>query len=299
MPNTLSKAITPTTLFEDIQEFLARQSQENSADGPYVLPIKNGTELSPSPKSSDASETPVGQNISPLKFLPYCTLGKGERSIHFLLFRFLVCRGHCVIPEFPLDGRDSLDLLVLDERDEPMAAIELKHYSVHQTNGVGQLLNTEVPLAVAPSDKKKQRKPSLDGDYDKRKFSAVKWASGSRSLIANKTSDDIGIVIPLVQIGLLTAICSPSGGANHPAAFLRSYVKGKAITKSNSSNSYYSVPRIVGDWYANHQKNSRYSKGIWGWGPVESFFLLAQSPPWQPNSFPVVGRVGYVCVMTK
>ena len=45
-------------LFSDIQAFLARQSQGNRADGPYVLPMENETEGLPiSPGNWDVSET--------------------------------------------------------------------------------------------------------------------------------------------------------------------------------------------------------------------------------------------------
>ena len=281
MLTALNKKVTPTTLFEDIQTFLARQGKKNSEDEPFKFPCQ---------------------------FLPFFTLGKGERSIHFLLFNSLVASGYCVIPEFPLDGRDSLDLLVLDERNEPMAAIELKHYSVHQTNGVGQLLHTEVLPEVDPPNKQKTRKPSLDADYDKRKFSAVEWASGSRYLIAAKNSDDM--VIPLIQIGLLTAIYETGCVKrlkSHPVHFLKKYVHSGvngAISvnlpmREHPGNSAFRAKSAMDDVLSWWKNKNYYSKAICGWGPLESFSLPTPPPHGLKNFFPVVGRVGYVCVMTK
>lgn len=111
--------------------------------------------------------------------------------------------------------------------------------------------------------------------------------------------------IPLIQIGLLTAIHShgPVLASPHAVSFLSKYIHGKSPTngplvsagKKGSQQHFTNATTRVEQWW--HSYGSRvYRIGCWDWGPQENYAAIATVTP--VAYFPVIGRVGYVCVMT-
>lgn len=197
------------------------------------------------------------------------------------LYCFLECLGYKVLPEFSVSNgssrAQSVDLLVLDQAYSPIAAIELKSYSIHQSGGAGRLLTSPPPTA------KGRFAPSIDEDYRKRHGNTFPWLS---SLVAPTSHPSTSI--PLIQIGLLTAVQNPSGSLSHPARALRTWasrpVPGGWRTAAQLG---------INNWWST--ASGRYSAGCHGWGPQQTYSI----PPGIRNShFPVEGHVAYVCVMT-
>jgi hypothetical protein len=67
----------------------------------------------------------------PDRLLPYTSLGRGERSSQFVLFRYLESKNYFAVGEHPINGgRKSADFLVSTSTADPIAHIEGKHLSV-------------------------------------------------------------------------------------------------------------------------------------------------------------------------
>lgn len=277
-------------LFDEIVEFLARGTIEGSHEGPHNLAGRNAATI-PSPLSL-ASPAPVCQYRNP-QLLPICTLAKGERSAHFELHCYLRNKGYCVISEFPVlrpGNRDTVDCVVL-QNQLPIAVIELKSYSVHQPGGMSRLIGMPYLQHGVP------RKQSIEDDYLKRRNRKLRLP----------VCPPIARNVPLIQVGLLVAVydfgnppVSTAGvPPNHSVAFLNTYICGESPSRgvinhpasTLSVRNYNGADAIVSGWFnGGHQ----YRHGRWGWGPPESYNLSVGTP----NAFPVIGRVGYVCVMT-
>jgi hypothetical protein len=271
----------PITLYNDIQAFLEHRN----------LPTTHRTLSTTYDFSLPCSPPPVAPGWThghthtttncPLfsttdQFLPYCTMGKGERSIHFLFYQYL-CKNprYYIISEFSdinSFGRQAVDLLIIERTTGiPLAIIELKHYSVHQTHAPKKLQ----PLF-----------DGLDKDHEDKYLK-------SKSI----TLSGIAYIVPLIQIGLITAVyryISPVPGP-HPVSFIRKYINSidrgmlSAPASTNAISNYDNAMLYAYNWYT--RVSPRYTRGHGGWGPVECYTL-----PGVPD--PIVGRVSYVCVMT-
>lgn len=262
---------TADDLYLDILKFLARGANPNSPEGPHDL--ASGANTPPVPICGE----PIRLSQSHAALLPTCTLGKGELSAHFELHASLRTKGHRVISEVPPDpltatsNRDRLDLVALDAGGSPIAVVELKHHSVHQSASTTLL-------------------KALDTDFSKRHIQSI----AGHTIAPPK--------VPLIQIGLLTAICSPDWRTHSPIScspnFLRTYVD--PIKHSDAMNTMPPAPSTTRfkNYYADIEKwrhahpSWPYAQGVFGWGPCEQYGHT-------PSGLTVSGFVGYVCVMTK
>jgi hypothetical protein len=157
----------------------------------------------------------------------------------------------------------------------PIGVVELKHHSVHQGQGVIELLSA--------------KDHSLDSDFEKRSRQKVAWGEGLYDLGPGFD----GKRIPLVQVGLLTAIHS----FDHQVHFVEKYVKGKRGALGNESavdarRNNGSAADAVQSWWKENQKQ-KYACGTFGHGCDETFNV-----PGAPDKL-VHGRVSYVCVLSK
>lgn len=314
---------TAHDLYLDILEFLARGTSPGSLEGPHD--INNGVPVQPAPGWG----SPTHLSHLSTGLLPTCALGKGERSAHAKLHAYLAGLiaandqlKYFIISEFPLVKKgvgpaETIDLLVLDSTGDPIAAIELKHMSCHQANGPAYLLEpnnlarsskraayTQTPKGVAfpPAS-------SLDADYLKCSAASIHFPGFST----------IGTPLPLIQVGLLTAIhsCTHSlATTTPPVNFVASY-RGPYSPGSPASlalvarfapsvNAWWSrtapwlpsptpplaPPAAVNLTPPNQRYSDKHAK--WGWGPEEAFSIPAAGVP----AVTVTGRVGYVLVMT-
>ncbi|MCX9157813.1 hypothetical protein OPU71_16945 [Niveibacterium sp. 24ML] len=253
---------TAQQLYNDILNFLARGTAADPTAGPYKLSTRE-----PLVKPSDWNELPP--TTVKCQLLPLTTIGKGELSVQAALYAYLVSKDWIAVTEAAPDtGSDRADILVLDNNFTPLAAIELKHHSIHQPWQRGTL-------------------PLLDlMDEDLKKRTAQSFYGQPR---------------PLIRIGLMTAIVSPTAKVLRTPSppcfpsFLRreSYIaRGtkdslfafKAPSQKNSSAQRFSdfIPAV--------QRWHKTGIGHAGWGPLEKFRH-------DPSGADIVGCVGYVCVM--
>lgn len=210
-------------------------------------------------------------------FLLQCVLGKGELSLHYLLLAHLAKDPRfLVIGQYPIvGGRCTVDLLVADRATMlPIAIVELKHYSVHQPNVEFGLLSGGF---------------SLDADRRKRSTQRLEWGGTSYTLGLADASNNI----PLVQVGLLTAIHN----YEHPVQFITTYVNGsngflddhKAV---NSIYKYNTASHLINAWLENRRDQYRFHHPF-DWGPAESF-RIPNGTTWNT----ICGQVGFLCVST-
>lgn len=290
--------MTPAnTLYQHIVNFLARETT-GTPEGPHDLK-QDAPDTSPPGWGSPRLLTNLSDGL-----LPTCTLGKGERSPHAKLHAYLDNLTHAggrmyqVISEFPFQSSDeTIDSLVLDSAGNPVAAIELKHYSAHQGPLLGGLLA--------------KKKMSLDADFIKCNGKPIHYPVLS-TLVTE---------LPLIQVGLYTTIhdCGSSppplattGGLwCHSVNFVNRYVckpfnkaaakpPGAAVLplllchpKTSSFKRYGAAQGDALTWF--NGRRSRYAQGRFGWGPAEKYSISGAG---RPNDFPITGRVGYICVMT-
>ena len=289
---------TAHDLYKHILNFLDRGTIPGSAEAPQDLRVATTAQTAP-----DWRSVKMLKNLSD-GLLPTCTLGKGERSPHAKLHAYLDNLTHAggriyqVISEFPFQSSDeTIDSLVLDSAGNPVAAIELKHYSAHQGRLFGGLLA--------------KAKMSLDADFIKCNGRPIHYPVLS-TLVTE---------LPLIQVGLYTAIhdCGSSppplataGGLwFHSVNFVNRYVckpfnvaatksTGTAVfppllrhPKTSSFKRYGAAQGEAFTWF--NQRRSRYAQGHFGWGPAEKYSISGAG---RPNDLPVTGRVGYICVMT-
>jgi hypothetical protein len=210
-------------------------------------------------------------------FLTHCVLGKGELSLHFILLAHLARdERYLVIGQHPLEGcRDTVDLLVADAKTlSPLAVVELKHHSVHQGRGAAALLSG--------------KKHSLDADLQKRSRQKLGWGNTRYSVGPSRNIRKI----PLIQIGLLTAILR----SDHPVHFVSKYVKGRQgqledNSAVNAKRNYHGAENDINSWWK--KSRSGYSRRAYGWGPDEMFKVPGASQK------RIHGRVGFICVLSK
>ncbi len=299
---------TACDLYWDILDFLARGTSARSAEGPHDINIGVPTPAVP----AWGSPTPLSHLACGL--LPTCTLGKGERSAHQKLHAHLAgltvgkLPKYCLISEFPFLGtRETLDAIAVDIHGAPLAAIELKHYSIHQG---AKFLLSPANIAKAYTTGKNNRRipplPSLDSDYVKCVDQQIRFAN----------FPSIGRELPLIQVGLLTTLhnCTPTiPRTNHPVNFISGpYWNGQALPSGVAAQFATDISNWwnrTGTWLPSPPPhlapavavnlappNKRYSHehAKWGWGPEEAFSIPAAGAP----AVTVTGRVGYVLVMT-
>lgn len=264
---------TADDLYRDILDFLARGT------GPHDLSAPPDITALPDWNQQAQKEAPTARHLFP-QLLPLTTIGSGELAVQAALFSHLLCKQWNAVTEAaPDQSSDRIDILILDRLFNPLALIELKHYSIHQ-----------------PWDPKNTNRPSellrqMDNDLTKRVAQSI-------------YGTPISTAIPLIRVGLMTAIVSPSAQtlrttSNLFPSFLRkvSYIG----TGSNDTLSAFSKPwssntsagrfeaflLAVHRWY----KSSSSTMGNAGWGPNEVFSH-------GPGKTDIEGYVGYVCVMT-
>lgn len=279
---------TAQDVYEDILNFLARgtsPSLETGLQNPAEASAVAGT---PNNAFRDCDDpAPFSLRATAHQLLPLTTAGKGELSVHFELHAHLRSKGYCVLSEVPPDpktapanedtrNRDRLDMVVFDSYVEtPIAVIELKHHSVHQSASTTLLKAIKI-------------------DYEKR----------SKQTFAKLS---IGSSIPLVQVGLLTAISSPAWVSHHSNPFtpnfIRTYVAPPLATKKETATSdamsVAPTPASLRRWQvfpADVAKRCKshgwpYRQVAFGPGPREQYFH-------SPSGVTIDGYVGYVCVMT-
>lgn len=264
---------TAHDLYRDILEFLARRTIARS-EGPHDLSEPEGNMDAPDWNGQAPTTVPTYRPL----LLPLTTIGKGELAVQAALYSHLICkRWNAVTEAAPDQKSDRIDILVLDNTFSPLAVIELKHYSIHQT------WKPPSPCRLLTS---------MDADIAKR---------GCQSIYGYL----IQKAIPIIRVGLMTAIISPSAVTLRRASpppfpsFLktRSYISTGAKDtlsafsppwKSNTSAGRFQafMPSVL-TWY----KSSSSAAGHAGWGPRESFFH-------DPSKTFIDGYVGYVCVMS-
>lgn len=305
---------TAQDLYKDILDFLARGTSPGSPDGPHG--IASGASFPAAPRWN--SPPPLLHVSNGL--LPTCALGTGERSphakLHAYLANLIAASGtpkYFVVSEFPLvksTGRsgEAVDAAVFDDNRNLIAAIELKHYSVHQNKYAGMIGLLMPPNAFNSQALKAPSHPRqcLDLDFDKRRGRALLFP-GTPRLVND---------VPLIQVGLLTAI-HDARGAGASVNFVAKYAPAPPhemgpLSDPKSTRSLRWFANAASDvdawWRATvipspsllptlPAPHARYSMqhADWGWGPEESFVIPTRGAP----VVTVHGRVGYVCVMTK